>query len=189
MTPTPFLHFCNYLPFKRTWPFIWTKLNPLHPKIICTKFDWIWLAGSGEEDFKKFSVYFYTFAIISHWRRAIPSIWTNLNPPPPQDDLCQVWLKLAQWFWRRSRKCKSLQTDGQTDGQPAIRIAHLSFQLRWAKNLGGGGGGGLRDLRSPLWIRAWGHNHFKPWSQSGCNTAKTALKSNHEIMSSSDSAC
>jgi hypothetical protein len=21
--------------------------------------------------------------------------------------LCQVWLKLTKWFWRRSRKCKS----------------------------------------------------------------------------------
>jgi hypothetical protein len=30
----------------------------------------------------------------------------NLEPLPPKDDLCQVWLKLAQWFWRRSRKCK-----------------------------------------------------------------------------------
>jgi hypothetical protein len=59
----------------------------------------------------------------------------KLETPLPKDDLCQVWLKLAQWFWRRSRKCKSLQTDGQTDGQPAIRIAHLSFQLRWAKNI------------------------------------------------------
>jgi hypothetical protein len=34
--------------------------------------------------------------------------------PSPKDDLCQVWLKLAQWFWRRSRKCKSLQIDGRT---------------------------------------------------------------------------
>jgi hypothetical protein len=41
----------------------------------------------------------------------------KLETPPPKDDLCQVWLKLAQWFWRRSRKCKSLQTDGQTDVQ------------------------------------------------------------------------
>jgi hypothetical protein len=57
----------------------------------------------------------------------------NLEFPPPKDDLCQVWLKLAQWFWKRSRKCKCLQTDGRTDGQRAIRIAHLSFQLRWAK--------------------------------------------------------
>jgi hypothetical protein len=33
--------------------------------------------------------------------------------PSPKDDLCQVWLKLAQWFWKRSRKCKSF-TDRQT---------------------------------------------------------------------------
>jgi hypothetical protein len=52
----------------------------------------------------------------------------KLESPLPKDDLCQVWLKLALWFWRRSRKCKSLQTN---DGQKAIRIAHLSFQLRW----------------------------------------------------------
>jgi hypothetical protein len=25
----------------------------------------------------------------------------NLKSPTPIDDLCQVWLKLAQWFWRR----------------------------------------------------------------------------------------
>jgi hypothetical protein len=111
-------------PLKRTWPFIWTNLNSLHPRIMCTKFDWIWLAGSEEEDFKKFSMYFYSFAIISPWRRAIPFLWT----------FTQVWLELVQWFWRRSRKCESLQTDRQTDaGQQAIRKAHLSFQLRWAK--------------------------------------------------------
>jgi hypothetical protein len=38
-------------PLKRTCPFIWTKLNSLHPRIICTMLDWIWPAGSGEEDF------------------------------------------------------------------------------------------------------------------------------------------
>ena len=25
----------------------------------------------------------------------------KLESPSPKDDLCQVWLKLAQWFWRR----------------------------------------------------------------------------------------
>ena len=25
----------------------------------------------------------------------------KLEFPSPKDDLCQVWLKLAQWFWRR----------------------------------------------------------------------------------------
>jgi hypothetical protein len=59
----------------------------------------------------------------------------KLESPLPKNDLCQFWLKLVQWFWRRSRKCKSLQTDRQTDArQRAIRKAHLSFQLRWAKN-------------------------------------------------------
>jgi hypothetical protein len=58
----------------------------------------------------------------------------QFRTPSPKDDLCQIWLKLAQWFWRRSRKYKSLQTNGrtdrQTDRQRAIRIAHLSFQVR-----------------------------------------------------------
>jgi hypothetical protein len=75
-------------------------------------------------------MYFYFFAVISHWTRAIPFV-----SPPPKDGLCQLWLKLVQWFWR-SRKCKSLQTDRQTDGRRAIRKAHLSFQLRWAKKSG-----------------------------------------------------
>jgi hypothetical protein len=25
----------------------------------------------------------------------------KLESPSSKDDLCQVWLKLAQWFWRR----------------------------------------------------------------------------------------
>jgi hypothetical protein len=54
--------------------------------------------------------------------------------PSPQGLFVPSWLKLAQWFWRRSRKCKSLQTAGQR----VIRIAHLSFQLRWAKNYNSG---------------------------------------------------
>jgi hypothetical protein len=48
-------------PLKRTWLFIWTNLNSFHPRIICTKFDWFWSAGSGEEDFSKFSLYFLLF--------------------------------------------------------------------------------------------------------------------------------
>jgi hypothetical protein len=38
-------------PLKRTWPFIWTNVNSLHPTIICTKFDWIWPAGSEGQHF------------------------------------------------------------------------------------------------------------------------------------------
>ena len=78
-------------PLGRAWPFIWTNLNPLHPRILCAKFGWNWPNGFGEED----------------------------------------------------ENVKNLQTDGQTDrqtdgqtddGRQVIRKAHLSFQLRWAKN-------------------------------------------------------
>ena len=61
----------------------------------------------------------------------------KLESPSSKDALCQVWLKLAQWFWRRRWKCEKFtdgRTDGQTDdGRQVIRKAHLSFQLRWAK--------------------------------------------------------
>jgi hypothetical protein len=60
-------------------------LNHLYPRIICTKFDWIWpAAGSGKEDFLKLSLYFYSSAIISPWSRAIFFLWTNLNPLYPR---------------------------------------------------------------------------------------------------------
>ena len=56
----------------------------------------------------------------------------------------QVSSKSIKRFWRRSRKCESLQTttttdgrrrtDGRTDdGRCAMTIAHLSLRLRWAK--------------------------------------------------------
>jgi hypothetical protein len=47
----------------------------------------------------------------------------NLEFSLPKDDLCQVWSKLVQWFWRRSRKCKSLQTDGQTDNGRSDQVS------------------------------------------------------------------
>jgi hypothetical protein len=46
-------------------------------------------------------MHFYSFAIISPLEKGYP---LHLNKPEshsPKDDFCQVWLKLAQWFWRR----------------------------------------------------------------------------------------
>ena len=37
-----------------------------------------------------------TLVIISPGRRI-----NKLESPSPKDDLCQVWLELAQWFWGR----------------------------------------------------------------------------------------
>jgi hypothetical protein len=33
--------------------------------------------------------------------KGYPLLLNKLESPSPKDDLCQVWLKLAQWFWRR----------------------------------------------------------------------------------------
>ena len=51
----------------------------------------------------------------------------KLESPSTKDSLCQVWLKLAQWFWRRRWKCEKF-TDKWTDEGQAIKKVHLSFQ-------------------------------------------------------------
>ena len=107
-----FMYFRNFVtvsPWKKTGPLIWTNLNPLHQRMLCGKFGWNWPSGSGEEDFFYFSMYSRYFVIISPLKRAGALIWTNLNPfhpwmlceDSPKDASWQVWLKLAQWFWRR----------------------------------------------------------------------------------------
>jgi hypothetical protein len=70
MTPP---HFCDYLPFEEELALSFNNLEFPFPKVIYTKFDRNWPAGSGE-DFLKFSVYFNSFAFISSWRRVIPLI-------------------------------------------------------------------------------------------------------------------
>jgi hypothetical protein len=60
----------------------------------------------------------------------------NSEFPLPKDDFCQVWLKLAQRFWRWSWKCKNLTDRRQTDRQTTDnrRSEKVTFQLSWAKN-------------------------------------------------------
>ena len=66
------------------------------------------------------------FIIIFPWKRPWPFIWKNSSL---KNALWQVWLKLAQWFWR-SWKCDKL-TDRRTDHRWSEKFS--SFQLRWAK--------------------------------------------------------
>ena len=68
-------YFVIISPWKRTGFFIRTNLNPLHPSMLCASFVEI-----GPVVLEK------TF----NFRQCI---FVN--------DLCKVWLKLAQWFWRR----------------------------------------------------------------------------------------
>ena len=45
--PMYFCHFLKISTLGNGQDFIWTNLNPLHPKMICAKFDWNWLSASG----------------------------------------------------------------------------------------------------------------------------------------------
>ena len=85
---------------------------------------------------KKFFNFINAFSL---FRNYLP--WTRyfnkLGSLPTKDVLCQFWMKLAQWFLRRRWKCEKFsdrQMDRRTARQQAIRKAHLSFQISWAKN-------------------------------------------------------
>ena len=96
-----FRFFRNYLRLEKTGPFIWTKSNPLHPKMLCAKFGWYWLSGSGEEVFFNFVNVFLLFRNYLPLEKGRALHLNKAESPSPKDALCQVWLKLAQWFWRR----------------------------------------------------------------------------------------
>ena len=93
---------------------------------------YIWLYHNVDSEKKKPIIYFMRI----YWF----IVWTNLNPLHPRM-LCAKF----GWNWPRGsgeedENAKNLQTDGRTDrqtddGQQVIRTAHLSFQLRWAKNV------------------------------------------------------
>ena len=108
--------------------FVWTNFNPLHPRMLCAKFGWNWPSGS-EEDFKILLMYFpYFVNIISSWKNL-----NKLEIKSSKDALCQVWLKLAQWFCMEKKmkmwkvyKHMDGQTDSLTDRWQIIRKAHLS---------------------------------------------------------------
>jgi hypothetical protein len=51
----------------------------------------------------------------------------NSESPLPKDDFCQLWLKLAQRFWR-SWKCKSLTDRRRTKGDQKSSL-ELSAQV------------------------------------------------------------
>ena len=63
-------------------------------------------------NFKILSMYFRNFL---RFEKGMAFHLNKLESPSPKDTLCHVWLKLAQWFWRRW-KCQKF-TDRRTDGR------------------------------------------------------------------------
>ena len=96
-----FRYFLIISPLKRAGRFIWTHSNSLHSRMLCAKFGWNWLSGSGEEDFFNFVNVFSLFRNNLPSEKDVALHLNKLESTLPKDDLCQDWLKLAQWFWRR----------------------------------------------------------------------------------------
>ena len=72
----------NIINFMRLyWFFIWTKLNPLHPRMLCAKFGWNWPSGSGGNISLISSMYYRYFGIISSLEKGRgPSFEQNWIP-------------------------------------------------------------------------------------------------------------
>ena len=55
-----------------------------------------------EKKIFKYLQYNFTFSLLSPlFEKGVALYLNNFESPPPKDALCQVWLKLAKWYWRK----------------------------------------------------------------------------------------
>jgi hypothetical protein len=54
-----------------------------------------------EKIFKNSNIFFTLFFYYLPFERGYPLPLKTLESSSSKDDLCQVWLELAQWFWRK----------------------------------------------------------------------------------------
>jgi hypothetical protein len=126
MTPP---HFCDYLPFEEDLALDFYNFKSPLPKGDLYQ---VWLKFACWFP-KRFFTIFSVFSLFRYYLslgKGVVHHLYNSESPLPTDDLCQLWLKLAQWFWRRSLKCKSF-TDRQTDRQMTDN-RRSEIQLSWA---------------------------------------------------------
>ena len=129
ITSMYFRYFEILSPWKRAGPFICTNLYTLYPMMLCTKFLRNWPSGSGGEDFFKIilSMYFCYFLNYLHLGKYVTLHLNKLEFPLPKNALYQVWLVLAEWFWRGRRNWKVFRQ--KTDNR-------WSEKLTWAFSSG-----------------------------------------------------
>ena len=133
-----FSQFCNNLPLEKGVALNLNKLESPSPKNALCQFwlklaQWFW-----RRRFLNFVNVFSLFGYYLPLEKGGALHLNKLESPLPKDALWQVWLKLAQWFWRRRWKCEKFTTTTTTttttdNGQILIRKAHLSLWLRWTK--------------------------------------------------------
>ena len=116
-----FLLFHNYIHLEKGAALFLNKLGFRSPKDALCK---VWLKLAKWFWRRRFVNVFSLFRNYLSWKRAWPFIWTNLNP---------LYLRMhcAKFGWIGSvvleKKMKMWNVYRQTDGQQAIRKAHLNF--------------------------------------------------------------
>ena len=76
----------------RAWSYIEINLYSHSPWMFCATFGWKCPNGFEKKYYLMCMKYITCFANIFRWIN-------KLEFPSPKNDLCQVWLKLALWFW------------------------------------------------------------------------------------------
>ena len=100
-------------------------MNLLHQSTLYAKFGWNWKVLE-----KILQRHHCVFAILLLF--LLNKDLTSLKFFSPKDALCQVWLKLARWFWKR----RWTDTGWTDDEQKATRRAEMkpepkSWQVKW----------------------------------------------------------
>jgi hypothetical protein len=99
--PILFLHFCDYLPLEEDLALYLNKLEFPSPKgNVCQV--WLNLACWFWRRFLKNVSVFLLFCYYLPLESGNPLHLYKLEFLLPKVDLCQVWLKLAQWFLRKN---------------------------------------------------------------------------------------
>ena len=68
--------------------------------MLYANFGWNWPSGS-RLLWIRFVIIYWLFCTYLPLEKGGAHHLNKLDSPSPKDALCQVWLKLAQWFWRR----------------------------------------------------------------------------------------
>ena len=94
-----FLLFHNYLPLERDRALHLNILESPSPKDALCQVQ-LKLAQRFWRRFFNFVNVFLLFLNYLPLEKDVALLLNKLESPSPKDALCQVWLKLAQWFWR-----------------------------------------------------------------------------------------
>ena len=82
----------------RAWSFIWTTFNTHHTRVLCAKLYDIVLMVLEKKIFNCLKLF---LPLSPFGRGRYPLFEQTWIPIISKSALCQIWLKLAQWFWRK----------------------------------------------------------------------------------------